>query len=298
VAVFATATTAAADDLRPDQTYFGGSRITSSAHGVSFVVPSGWVGKFGRDAASHVLVMGSNTLEGLGLAILQVGPSPAELRAGLAEPQDLGAGVVLRPTAPPLAQGARIAARYLNEAYIGRALALVGPTGATSVVFFFTGPHRNEGAYGQLVEQLAASTNFFAPASAAAPRDSPAAGNQAQTWSNLLAGQMLHYFSTYNSGGGGGGMAAKRVLHLCSDGRFAYSGDSAVTMNVPGATGSAGGRSGFRGQWRIESPTQDSAMLVLSGDDGRQIRWRVQYDGSKTFVNGQRWLRAASDACR
>ena len=31
---------------------------------------------------------------------------------------------------------------------------------------------------------------------------------------------------------------------------------------------------------------------------GRQLRWNVRYDGSKTFLNGQRWLREQSKACR
>ena len=93
-------------------------------------------------------------------------------------------------------------------------------------------------------------------------------------------------------------MASHRVLHLCSDGRFSFGGESSMTMNVPGAGASSGGRSGSRGQWRIESPTQTTAVLVLVGDGGSPQRWQVRYDGSKTFLNGQRWSRVASDACR
>jgi hypothetical protein len=179
--------------------------------------------------------------------------------------------------------------------YVGRALAVLGSTG-NSVIFFFTGPLKNEDAYGQLVEGMARSTSFGAPAPATAQADRPE-GGAGQAWSQRLTGQVLHYFSTYNSGGGGGGMATHRVLHLCGDGRFSYSGDSSLTMNVPGASASGGGRSGSRGQWRIESPTPTTAVLVLTADGGSPMRWPLRSDGEKTFLNGQRWLRAKSDVC-
>jgi hypothetical protein len=233
----------------------------------------------------------------VGLAILQAGRSPAQVTATLAEPQNLGDGVVLRPTAPPDRQGSFITARYQNNVYVGRALAVLGQHG-NSVIYFFAGPLKNEAAYGQLLEALARSTGFAPPVPATAQADAPAAAGVEQQWSKLLAGQMLHYFSTYNSGAGGGGMASHRVLHLCSDGRFISAGDSSMTMNVPGANASGGGRSGSRGQWRIESPTETTAVLVLTADGGSPMRRQLRYDGSKTFMNGQRWMRAASDACR
>src|SRR5262249_43199105 len=152
--------------------------------------------------------------------------------------------------------------------------------------------------YRQLVAALAKSVTFGS-LPAAAPAPPPAVGDAgAAGWAQLLSGQGLHYFSSYNSGGTSGGVASHRVLHLCADGRFAYSGDSMATLNVPGATASSGGRGGFRGQWSIDAATPGSAVLVLQGDDGRQLRWPVRYDGQKTFLNGQRWLRAKSDACR
>lgn len=69
-------------------------------------------------------------------------------------------------------------------------------------------------------------------------------------------------------------------------------------MNVPGASGSSGGRDGARGRWNLESPTQSTAVLVLTMDGGRELRWQLRYDGGKTFLNGQRWLREPSKACR
>ena len=284
-----------AEVLIPGRTYAAGSAVEAPSLGLAFVTPQGWAGKFAEDANNKVLVMGSNDIEGVGLAILQTGQSPEQIAAGLAVPQNLGSGVILRATAPPEVQGSRVTARYQNNVYVGRALAVVGPNGS-SVIFFFAGPFKNEAAYAQILEGLARTTGFAAPVPGAA--QAPAGAATEQEWLKLLAGQMLHYFSRYDSGSGGGGMSAHRVLHLCSDGRFSYAGDNSLTMNVPGAGASGGGRSGSRGQWGIESPTQTTAVLVLAADGGPTTRWQLRYDGQKTFLNNQRWLRAASDACR
>ena len=282
----------AAEELVAGATYAAGTRVQSATVGLSFVVPRGWVGKFGEDAGNRVLVLGSHTVEGVGLAILQAGRGAAEMVADLEGPQDLGAGVVLQPTGRPLTEGSRIAARYEDATHVGRALAVVGPS-SNGVLFFFAGPGKHERLYQQLLDGLAGSTTFGAarPVPAAKP------GQLEQAWMDLLAGHMLRYFSSYNSGGASGGMSSSRVLHLCRDGRFAYSSSSLVTMNVPGASASGGDRDGARGRWQLESPTRDRVVLLLLDDGGPQTRGQGRYDGSKTLVNGQRWFRVASDAC-
>jgi hypothetical protein len=294
---------AAAEELQPNQTYAGGTRVEASSHGVSFVIPQGWTGRFGQEPKYQALLLGSNTIEGVGIAIIQTGPTAAQVAAGLNEPQDLGAGV-LRPTGAPTIRGSRMGIRYENETHVGFALALVGPT-RNSVIFFFTGPPTNEKTYLSLLGELGNSTNFLPPARATAPPapapaqpQPPASAGMDQEWSSLLNGQALNYFSSYRSGGGGGGMASHRVLHLCPNGSFLYSGDSSVTMNVPGASGSSAGRGGFAGRWHLESTTPTTAVLVLAVEGGQELRWQMKYDDNKTFVNGQRWLREPSKACR
>jgi hypothetical protein len=282
------------EELRPDQRHPGGTRVEASS-GVSFVVPLGWIGQLSRDGAPKVFLLRSEVTEGVGLVIVKTGLTPAQLAASLDEDQDLGSGVVLRPTSKPIIDGSRVVARFANALYVGYAVGVVG-SDATSAILVFAGPQRNEATYRQLVAGLAKSVAFGSPAAPSAPL--PAEDPGTRRWAQLLSGQMLHYFSSYNSGGASGGMAAHRVLHLCADGRFAYFGDRMVTMNVPGASASSGGRGGFHGQWTLDAATPGGAVLVLRGDDGRQLRWSVTYDGQKTFVNGQRWLRAASDACR
>lgn len=203
---------AAAEELQPNQTYAGGTRVDSSSVGVSFVIPQGWVGRFGQDAKHHVLVLGLNTIEGVGIVDVQSGTTAAQITASLNEPQDLGAGVVLRPTGPPATRGSRMATRYQSEAYVGLALALLGPA-RNSVIFFFAGPPKNERAYLSLLEGLGTSTNFLQPAPATAQTQPPASEGLSQEWSNILNGQALNYFSSYNSGVGA---AAWRAIASCT----------------------------------------------------------------------------------
>ena len=153
---------AAADVLRVGTSYVGGTRVESPSAGVSFVTPAGWTGKFAQDAAHQLLVMGSTTIEGVGLAIVETGQTSAEVMASLSQPQDLGGGVILKPTSAPVAKESLIASRYANDVYVGRALAMLGPD-KRNVVFFFAGPQKNEAIYTQLIADLGKSTTFTTP---------------------------------------------------------------------------------------------------------------------------------------
>ncbi|MCS7067076.1 MAG: hypothetical protein NZN28_00380 [Meiothermus sp.] len=283
-------------ELRPNQQYQGGAQVISSTLGIRFTLPKGWLGAFREEGGQAVLVLGSNSVEGVGLVIFIKDQTPAQVVAALNEAQDLGAGVVLELVGSVRTQGSRVTARYLNSQYVGRALALLGSR--NHVVYFYAGPQKNEALYGQLLEGLAGSTKFQAPVAARPQPAPPAPTGVTRQWTQLLAGKMLKYFSSYNSGGGGGGISEQRTLHLCSDGSFAYLDESLTTINVPGASASSGGNGRVLGRWRIESATPNSAVLLLNVDGGGVERLRVEYEGDKTFLNGQRWFRVESDVCR
>ncbi len=283
-------------DLRPNQQYQGGARVKSTTLGIGLTLPKGWLGVYKEEGGQAVLVLGSNSVEGVGLVIFLKDQSPAQVVAALNEAQDLGAGVVLELVGSVRTQGSRVTARYLSRQYVGRALALLGSR--NHVIYFYAGPQKNEALYGQLLEGLAGSTRFQAPVASRSQPAAPAPTGAARQWTQFLAGKMLKYFSSYNSGGSSGGISEQRTLHLCSDGSFAYFDESLTTINVPGASASSGGNGRAVGRWRIESATQNSAVLLLNVDGGGVERLRVQYDGDKTFLNGERWFRVESDACR
>jgi hypothetical protein len=292
----------AQSELKPDQQYQGGTRVQASNLGVSFVIPKGWLARYGQQDGTAVVILGSNSIEGVGLAILVGNQTAQQVTTLLNDAQDLGGGVVLELAGAVKQQGNRVTARYLNAEYVGRALGLIG-SGKNHVVYFFAGPQKHEKTYAGLLEEMANGTKFVAPV-AAKPQvvkpqpAAPVATGLARQWTQFLSGMMLRYLSSYNSGGGAGGISTDRTLHFCSDGSFAYLDASLTTINVPGASASSGGNDRQVGRWRVESATQNSAVIVLSIQGGTEERIRVEYDGEKTFVNGQRWFRVESDACR
>ena len=287
----------AQSELKANQKYQGGTRVQASTLGISLVIPKNWVAQYGQDAGKAALVMGSETIEGVGVAVLIGDQSAQQVAASLNEAQDLGSGVVLKLTGAVKQQGQRISARYADADYVGRSLGLIGP-GKNHVVYFFAGPSRNEKTYAGLLEELASGTKFVST-SASKPRPAaPVAAGLAGEWTKFLSGMMLRYLSSYNSGGGAGGISTDRTMHFCSDGSFAYSGSSLTTINVDGGGASSGGSDRGQGRWRVESATQTSAIVVLNLEDGSTERIAVSYDGTKTFVGNQRWFRIESDTCR
>lgn len=294
-----TGTLLAQTELQPGQQYAAGSALKSSSLGIALTMPRDWLGAYRQSGDQSVLVLGSNVVEGVGMAIMLRNQTPASISALMNDAQDLGDNVVLRLDGAVTTQAGRMSARYQNALYVGRALAVLGPRN-THVVYFYAGPRKNEAVYGQLLQNLAASTRFSepvaAPVQAAAPAQTAPTGSNGD-WQRFLAGMMLKYLSSYNSGGGGGGMATERSMHFCSDGSFAYVGSSSMSIYVPGATAGGGGSRRDVGRWRVISSDQEQAEVLLVSDSGEEERLHISYDGQKTFVGNQRWFRVESDVC-
>jgi hypothetical protein len=291
-------------ELRPNEQYDGGTRVQSSATGISFTLPEGWIGAFKEQDDKAVMVLGSNTVQGIGMVILVSGQTSAQVAQRLNDTQDLGDGVVLQPVGAVETDGPRITARYRSQMYVGRALAILG-SGLDHVIYVYLGPQANESLYGELVEALGGSTRFRAPVPQApqttpapAPGPAQAPSGPAGDWTRFLNGLMLKYFSSYNSGGASGGISEERTFHFCSDGSFAYLDEGLATINVPGGSASSGGNGRVVGSWRVESATDASAVVLLNKDDGGVDRLRIELNDGKTFVNGDRWFRDASQVCR
>ena len=283
-------------ELEPGQQYKPGAQVKSSSLGIAFDLPEEWLGAYRQGADQGVLVLGSNSVEGVGLAIFVRNQASARVVQILNESQDLGDNVVLELDGRVNTEGAKVTARYLNQIYVGRALALLGPN-QNHVIYFYAGPQMNEQLYTRLLNDLAASTEFTT-VQTPTPQPADAPKGLASEWTRLLSGMMLKYLSSYNSGGGGGGMSSERVLHLCSNGSFAYFGSSSVSVYVPGATAGGGGSERSTGRWRIVSADQTTAVMLLQVDGGAEERLQLSYDGEKTFIGNERWFRVPSDACQ
>lgn len=159
--------------------------------------------------------------------------------------------------------------------------------GQQAVLIFAAGTRPRLEAREAALRDLAAS---LTPRKQAVPK---ALGNDnsplAQQWVQRLSGQKLTYLSSYNSGGGAGGYSAKTVIVLGADGRFSFSSNSSVSVDVGGASGNSGGVQAGEGRWRIYAHG-NQAVLELNFSTGHARQYRLSYEDRKTFLNGQRYF--------
>jgi hypothetical protein len=279
---------AAAMELQIGQQYASGDRIQSSTDGVSFVIPEEWIGGLPPDAAA--IVLGSNTRPGLGMVIMRAATDWEEIQSFLMQPQDLGEGVVLSPSAPGNLTGRGYEIILSNGTYAGHAIGRMGDHG-NGVIVFFGGPAGERDYYAELAAGTAGSVAF------AAPRES----DTTQQWHAHLAGMMLKRSSSYYSGGNDGsyvGGSSSQSLHLCSDGSYAYESRSSVAADAGGGTsGYSGGDGAEFGQWRVET-VGSRVLLSLRSTNSGISQHVLQAQGNDTYVDGERALRVQSDRCR
>lgn len=120
----------------------------------------------------------------------------------------------------------------------------------------------------------------------------------ARQWRAHLAGKKVTYISSYSSNTpGGGGLSTRFVYHLCSDGRFAFSGSDVVSHNVPGAGVPGGGSAGSSGgTWRIVTQGQVAGIDLRFGN-GQTELYRLDMQGGQTFANGERVYVTPGEMC-
>lgn len=135
----------------------------------------------------------------------------------------------------------------------------------------------------------AAAGNAGRPAPTGGAAALSAAG---QEWHQWIAGKRLTQMDSYYSGPAydgavGGGYSSKKLMDVCSDGRFFYSGSSLVGVGGAGVSGYSAGDDVQTGRWRIiEQGGQ--VGLELTWQDGSLTQHLLEYRDSKTFVDGTR----------
>lgn len=279
---------AGAVELQAGEQYASGTRVRSSADGLSFVIPEEWLGGLPPDSAA--VVLGSNTRPGLGMIIMRSATSWQEIESFLMQPQDLGNGVVLSPTA----RGQQTARGYeitlANAMYTGHAIGRMGDQG-NGVIVFFGGPAADQAYYARLAAGTAELVQFATPGES----------DTALQWRAHLAGMMLRRSSSYYSGGSDGsyvGGSSSQALHLCSDGSYAYISHSSVAADAGGGTsGYSGGDGAELGRWTVETIGARD-LLSLRSSNGEVSQHVLQAQGNQTYVDGERALRVQSERCR
>jgi hypothetical protein len=108
----------------------------------------------------------------------------------------------------------------------------------------------------------------------------------ARDWAQRLTGRKLTLLSGYSSSGSSGGMNARHDIVLGSDGRYAYSGSSSVSMSVDGLGGSSVSQDSSEGTWRVIAQGA-AAVLELATENGKQYG-ELTRRGTETYMGGQR----------
>ena len=145
-------------ELEAGPHYRSGTRVGSGTAGVSFVIPDGW--QAAMPHGSETLFLESSQQPGIGLVAVFQHIAPQELEHHLNEPQVIDEGYVLHPVESAKRSGDRITVTYQSGENTGLALALFGPS-QNGVLYLFTGPKPQAEYYGDIVEQMAASTEFL-----------------------------------------------------------------------------------------------------------------------------------------
>lgn len=281
-------------DIQTGQQYNGGTRVNSPDLGLSFVVPDEWLG--GLPQGAEAFVMGSNTRAGIIVVLSQRSSSIDEVVDALSQPLPLDQGVILQPVGQPEVDGPWVRTRVTtsdgSNNFEGYAIALVREKGL-GIFIVGVGP---EGAdyYQQVAASLASSTrvttvsvasNQAAPSSGPGGQDS---SQLAQEWQQFFNGMRATYLSSFSSGLSGGS-SEKVEYDLCSDGQFAYSSSSSLSIDTGGASAFSGGSSANSGTWRIVTQG-NQAFMELAWSDGDVSNITLEFTDDKTYFNGSRYF--------
>ena len=270
-----------AGQIHPGRVYVGGQQISDPSTGLTLTLPLGWRGALAPDESAFVMESESG---GGYLVVMADAGTEAEARTQMAAPLDLGGGVVLRP------EGAirQIASGHLSARYTvsGTPTPLSGTVdvritqGGLGVAFVLLSPLT-------VAEQQREDMRAFALSLGVAEPVVQSAGGQDE-WEPYLRGAYLARFFTRT------GYTESTELWLCLDGTF-YLNDQAGGFGG-GASGAVQGTGD--GRWSATG-TGATGPLTLHWSNGEQSTWDLEYDYelSRTYVNGQRWLRGENDRC-
>jgi hypothetical protein len=264
--------------------------VEAAELGAAFTVPRGWQGVWPPEA--EMFVMRSETDPGLHVLAMAEEASPRELEALMSEQIDLGDGISLAPAGPVSHEADHLVARYqvrgAQSPLSAYARARAGSNGI-AIAFLALAPAESLAGLEPVVTSLIEGTTLAAPAPAAAGGSGTQASGSQQTWAEYLRGKYIVRYHTSS------GYTDEQHLWLCSDGSFARRG--AAGGFGGGASGAA--QSDSTGRWQAEGAGA-SGTLVLAYPDGSVARYALSwdYEKSRLFLDGERWLHDDNQRCR
>ncbi len=282
-------------ELREQAQYKAGTRVNSSQHGVSFVVPQGFKGATTQGIT--VLGNGRNDESGINILIFPfVGANLNDVYALMSKPIDYGK-LSFSPTDSGSGNTNRVMFHYSSNQYSAVGVSVLGKGNGLSfqVIGFASNPN---------LEQLAL-------AMASASRFSSASLNG--TLKTIRAGFSGKYLFAYSYSGstsntGSFSSESKRQWDLCSNGRYFFEGNSESAFNVQlpnggDTTGSAGAASqnqdGSSGRWKILIVGNGVALILFKDDQTVELHLLSNLDRKIPFLNGKELGSfGASNKCR
>jgi len=279
---------AAAAQIEPGRIYTGGEQISDPGSGLTLTLPAGWRGRLSPDGESFVL---ESDVGGGYMVVVADALSEAEARQQMAEPLDLGDGIVLTPAG----QVRDVASGHLSAAYSvrGAASEFVGTVdlrvtqAGLGVAFILLSPPDAAPAQQEAMREFAFSLGVQEPTQQAPGGGQAAASND--EWEPYLRGRYLARYFTRT------GYTESTELWLCSNGEFYY--DSQGGGFGGGASGALQSRG--QGRWSATGAGKTGTlMLAWSSGEQTSLDLLYDYDNDRLYVNGDRMLRGNNERCQ
>jgi hypothetical protein len=270
-------------DLREQAQYKAGTRVNSSQHGVSFVVPQGFKGA----TSQGITVLGNGRSDANGVNILIfpfVGATINDVYALMSKPIDYGQ-ISFQPTDTGSSNANLVTFHYSSNQYSAVGVSVLGKGNGLNVqvIGFATNPNLE-----QLALAMANATKF----------SSASLNNTLQTIRQGFSGKYLfaYSYSGTTSNSGSFSSESKRQWDLCGNGRYFFEGKSESAFNVQlpnngDAEGSAGGASqnqdGSSGRWKILIVANGAVLILFKDDQTVELHLLTNLDRKIPFLNGK-----------
>jgi hypothetical protein len=272
-----------AAQIQPGRVYRGGEVLGDPSLGLQLTMPRGWSGRLAPDGESFRLQPDTGEAH---LVVIADQMTDTIARARMAQPIDVGDGIVLRLTG----EVRDVAAGHLSGNFTvggtpsrldGTIDVRLAQSGMGVVFILLTPPARTEAAR-QVMREFALSLGVTQQA-----RTAGGAGGDA--WEPWLRGLYLAHFFTRT------GYTESTEIWLCSDGSFRINDQGG---GFGGGASGAAVRSGT-GRWSATG-TGRTGQLVLDYGGGQRSTFELTYDyeQNRLFLNGERFLRGKNERCR
>jgi hypothetical protein len=261
-------------EIAPGVEHRGPKVLSAAALGVSFTMPSGWVGVLPAGADTFLLTSAAHQ----GRILMRGAPlTNAEAQAMMSADIPLGDGLTLSPVGALRQAGGSLIGDYVlngvEPQLSARIYTTVGKFGVGAAIIAL-GDADTLTKMLPTIAELSRSLRFSKPREA--PRVSVASG---PATFNLVGRRLTRFYSA-------SGYSEKTVLRLCRDGSFQRHFDASSVSQL-GTGGMDGGSSGHY--------TQQGNVLTLTYDNGSVASYDIAQENQSLLLNGKKWFQEPGD---